>query len=409
MPRLPVLLVLLGLTVGCSTGQGIPIGTGIPTEGGPSTGSSAAPVSPGAPKISVDVMAEGLEHVWDIGFLPGGAALITERPARIRLLSSTMPGARVTEIAADLDDVYVAGEGGLMGLVIHPDFARTRRFTTCQTHQDNGRPVDVRLVTWELSPDGALARRVANPLVAGLPLNPSGRHSGCRPTIGPDGYLYVGTGDSARAAVSQDRTQLGGKVLRIDLATGGPAPGNPFTSSPNAAERLVYTYGNRNVQGVTVQPGTGRLFGAEHGPAVNDEINILRAGANYGWDPSRGGTQNRYDESVPMTDLQRFPDAVPPVWSSGGDTEAICGAAFITGAHWGDIQGLLAVAALAGSKLLLMRVDPDGAVTEVGQLPQLDGSYGRLRAVRPGPDGALYVTTSNGDDDKVLRIAPDGT
>ncbi|MGH3475478.1 MAG: PQQ-dependent sugar dehydrogenase [Pseudonocardiaceae bacterium] len=407
MLRLPVLLVLVGVVVGCS--QGTPISPGIPTQG-PVTGSPAAPPStPSAPEIRVDVVAAGLEHGWDIGLLPGGSALITERPARIRLLSSTRPGARVTEVAAELGDVYVAGEGGFMGLVVHPDFAQTRRFTTCQTHQEDDRPVDVRLVTWELSPDGARATRVADPLVAGLTLNPSGRHSGCRPTIGPDGYLYVGTGDSARAAVPQDRTQLGGKVLRIDLGTGGPAPDNPFAGSPNAAERLVFTYGHRNVQGVTVQPGTGRLFGAEHGPSVDDEINLLRAGANYGWDPSRGGIRDGYNESVPMTDLQRFPDAVPAVWSSGGDVEAICGATFITGDQWGDMQGLLAVAALAGSKLLLMRVDPAGTVTEVGQLPQLDGSYGRLRAVRSGPDGALYVTTSNGDDDKVLRVAPAGT
>jgi glucose/arabinose dehydrogenase len=401
MGRLPVLLVLFGLVAGCSIGgQTDPVRAGIPTAG-PSG-------APSAPQIRVDAVAAGLEHVWDIGFLPGGAALITERSARIKLLSSTRPGARVTEVAADLDDVYVRGEGGLMGLVVHPDFAHSRRFTTCQTHQERGRPVDVRLVTWELAPDGARARRVADPLVGGLTLNPSGRHSGCRPTLGPDGYLYVGTGDSAMAAVSQDRTRLGGKVLRIDLTTGGPAPGNPFAGSPNAAERLVFTYGNRNVQGVTIQPGTGRLFATEHGPYVDDEINILRAGANYGWDPSRGGTRGGYDESVPMTDQQRFPDAVPAVWSSGGDTEAICGAAFLTGAQWGTMQGLLAVAALKGTKLLLMRVDPNGAVTEVGQLPQLNGTYGRLRAVRVGSDGALYVTTSNGDDDRVLRVAPIG-
>jgi glucose/arabinose dehydrogenase len=405
MGRLPVLLVLFALLAGCSIGgQSAPVSAGVPTGSPSGTSHSPAPAD-----VRVGVVAAGLEHVWDIGFLPGGAALITERPARIKLLSSTRPGARVTEVAADLDDVYVRGEGGLMGLVVHPDFAHSRRFTTCQTHQERGRPVDVRLVTWELSPDGARARRVADPLVAGLTLNPSGRHSGCRPTIGPDGYLYVGTGDSAMAAVSQDRTRLGGKVLRIDLGTGGPAPGNPFAGSPNAAERLVFTYGNRNVQGVTIQPGTGRLYATEHGPYVDDEINILRAGANYGWDPSRGGTQTSYDESVPMTDQQRFPDAVPAVWSSGGDTEAICGAAFLTGAQWGTMQGLLAVAALKGTKLLLMRVDPNGAVTEVGQLPQLNGNYGRLRAVRVSSDGALYVTTSNGDDDKVLRVAPAGT
>jgi glucose/arabinose dehydrogenase len=398
MSRLPVLLVLFGLVVACAIGgQGAPVGAGVPH------GSSAVPA---APQIRVDVLAAGLEHVWDIGFLPGGSALITERPARIKLLSSTRPGARITEVAADLDDVHVAGEGGLMGLLVHPDFANTRRFTTCQTHLEGGRPVDVRLVTWELAADGARARRVADPLVAGLTLNPSGRHSGCRPTLGPDGYLYVGTGDSARGAVSQDRTRLGGKVLRIDLATGEPAPGNPFAGSANAAERLVFSYGHRNVQGVTVQPSTGRLFAAEHGPDVDDEINLLRAGANYGWDPSRGGTRDGYNENVPMTDLARFPDAIPAVWSSGGDTEAICGAAFITGEQWGTMRGLLAVAALKGTKLLLMRVDPNGTVTEVGQLPQLDGTYGRLRAVRVGGDGALYVTTSNGDDDKVLRVAP---
>jgi aldose sugar dehydrogenase len=409
MLRLPVWLVLLGFAVGCTTGsQGAPIGAGVPPQGPGSQSSAGSPQPPAAPAIRVDVVAAGLEHVWDIGFLPGGSALITERPARIRLLSSARPGARVTEVAAELGDVYVAGEGGLMGLVVHPDFAKSRRFTTCQTHQKQGRPVDVRMVTWELSSDGARARRVADPLVAGFPLNSSGRHSGCRPTIGPDGYLYVGTGDSATAAVPQDRARLGGKVLRIDLGTGALAPNNPFANSSNAAERLVFTYGNRNVQGVTVQPGTGRLFSAEHGPDVNDEINLLRAGGNYGWDPSRGGTRNSYDESVPMTDLQRFPDAVPAVWSSGRDTEAICGAAFITGEQWGGMQGLLAVAALKGAKLLLMRVGSDAVVTQVGQLPQLNGSYGRLRAVRAGDDGALYVTTSNGDDDKVLRIAPVG-
>ncbi|HKR48354.1 MAG TPA: PQQ-dependent sugar dehydrogenase, partial [Pseudonocardiaceae bacterium] len=137
MPLLPVLLVLLGLVVGCS--QGAPIRPGIPTQG-PVTGSSAAPSGPpAASTIRVDVVAAGLEHVWDIGLLPGGSALITERSARIRLLSSTRPGARVTEVAAELGDVYVAGEGGLMGLVVHPDFAKTRRFTTCQTHQEASR------------------------------------------------------------------------------------------------------------------------------------------------------------------------------------------------------------------------------------------------------------------------------
>ncbi|MGH3931854.1 MAG: PQQ-dependent sugar dehydrogenase [Pseudonocardiaceae bacterium] len=393
--RLTLLVAVLVFTAGCSTGAPEPpLGTGVPVTG-----------NARVPAVQVEVLASGLEHIWDIGWLPDGSALITERPARIRLLSATRPDAKLTQVAVDLDDVYVRGEGGLMGLAVHPDFAQTRRFTTCQTHQADGTPVDVRLITWELSPDATQARRVVDPLLAGLTLNPSGRHSGCRLTLGPDGSLYVGTGDSARSAASQDRTSLGGKVLRIDLRTGEGAPGNPYTDAPNADTR-IFSYGHRNVQGVVVQPGTDQIFTAEHGPDVDDEINILRAGGNYGWDPSRGGTRSSYDESVPMTDLQRFPDAVPAVWSSGGRTEAICGVAFIEGTQWGDMQGLLAVATLKGSALLLLRVDPAGGVVGVGQLPQLDGSFGRLRTVRQGPDGALYVTTSNGDDDQVLRITP---
>lgn len=355
-----------------------------------------------APALRVTEVAGGLEHVWDVGFLPDGRLLVTERPGRISVLSGGGAGATLTPVAADLGDVYVRGEGGLMGLAVLPG---TDRFVTCQTHAEGGRPVDVRLVSWEL--DGTTARRVADPLVAGLPINPSGRHSGCRPTLAPDGALIVGTGDTARGALSQDRTSLGGKTLRIDPATGGPAPGNPFAGSANPAERLVNTYGHRNVQGVAVRPGTGEIYTAEHGPKTDDEINRLRSGANYGWDPSQGGTVGGYDESVPMTDLTRFPDAVPAVWRSGAPPEAISGATFLSGPRWGPLDGTLAVAALRGEKLLLMTLGPDGAVASVAVPPALDGTFGRLRTARSGPDGALYVTTSNGAaDDKLLRIDP---
>jgi glucose/arabinose dehydrogenase len=266
--------------------------------------------------------------------------------------------------------------------------------------------VDVRLITWELSDDGRSARRVRDPLVGGLPVNRSGRHSGCRPTLAPDGSVLVATGDTARGNIAQDRTILGGKVLRIDLETGGPAPGNPFERSGNANERLVYTFGHRNVQGVAIQPGTGQAYSAEHGPDVDDEVNRLQAGGNYGWDPSQGGTVGGYDESVPMTDKQRFPDAVEAVWSSGDHTEAICGLVFLTGSEWGTLEGTLAVTTLKASKLLFMTLGPDGKVTNVTAPAELDGKFGRLRAARLGPDGALYVTSSNGDDDSLIRISP---
>ena len=365
---------------------------------------SPAPRNTAVPGLAVEVVTEGLEHGWDIGFLPGGQVLVTERPGRISLVSGVREGARRSTVRADLDDVYAQGEGGLMGMVVHPDFATSREFTTCQTHEEDGNPEDIRLVTWRLSEDQRSAQRVKT-LLSGLPIS-TGRHSGCRPEIAADGALLVGTGDTAQGNIPQDRTILGGKVLRLDLKSGDPLPDNPFASSSNRRERYVLSYGHRNVQGVAVQPGTGVVYTAEHGPSFNDEVNRIRAGANYGWDPSQGGTVGGYDESVPMTDRERFPDAVPATWQSGRTTQAVCAAEFLEGSQWAGLEGALAVTALKGAKLLLLTLKPDGTLAKVAVPEATNGPYGRLRAARMGPDGALYVTTTNGDDDKLLRISP---
>ncbi|MEZ5095417.1 MAG: PQQ-dependent sugar dehydrogenase [Nocardioides sp.] len=148
------------------------------------------------------------------------------------------------------------------------------------------------------------------------------------------------------------------------------------------------------------------MFSAEHGPDNNDEVNLIRAGANYGWDPSRGGTVGGYDESVPMTDRRRFPDAVPAVWRSGSTTQAICAAAFLAGEQWGDLEGALVLTALKGAKLIMLDLGADGRVLDVRIPAETNGPYGRLRAARVGPDGALYVTTTNGSHDQLLRITP---
>ena len=360
-----------------------------------------APPAPAPSGLKVEVVVDGLSHGWDVGFLPDGGMLIPQRPGKLALVK----GGKATEVRADFGDVLVRGEGGLMGLVVHPDFPRSRLFTTCQTHQENGQAVDIRLVTWQLSADSTSATKVKDPLLGGLPVNPSGRHSGCRPTMAPDGTLLVGTGDTANGSIAQNRQSLGGKVLKIDLATGEAARGNPFESSQNANERRILTYGHRNVQGVAVRPKTGQIITAEHGPDVDDELNSSKPGANYGWDPSKGGTQGGYDESVPMTDLRRFPDAVPSIWASGDPTEAICGAAFLDGAQWGDLNGVLAVTALKGSKLLLFTLTPEGGVHSVAIPKELDDTLGRLRGARQGPDGALYLTTSSGSNDKLLKVS----
>ena len=373
--------------------------------GGSEAGSpSPAPRSTAVPALAVEEVVGGLEHGWDIGFLPDGTALVTERPGRIQHVSSLRTGATLTRVDADLDDVYVNSEGGLMGMVVHPDFATSREFTTCQTHQEGGTPVDIRLVTWRLSADGGSAERVRT-LLDGLPLS-SGRHSGCRPELDAGGALVVGTGDTAVGSIPQDLTSLGGKTLRLDLTTGEPMPDNPFADAKNANQRYVTSYGHRNLQGVALQPGTGRIYTAEHGPSSNDEVNIIEPGANYGWDPAQGGTVGGYDEGVPMTDTTRYPDAVPAIWQSGRTTQAVCAAEFLEGEQWGAFDGALVITALKGAKLLVLTLEDDGSVAEVSVPEATNGPYGRLRAARLGPDGALYVTTTNGDDDRLLRITP---
>lgn len=403
IPAVAVLATLSACSGNTAVGQSIESPAATTTSAGPSSAGPAADPQR-KPGFKVEQVTGGLEHGWDIGFLPDGKILITERPGRFALVSGNQPGATVTHIKADLSDVFSSGssEGGLLGMVIHPDFKVTHQFTTCLDHKDNGVPTDIRLVTWQLSDDETSAVRVKD-LLTGLPINKSsGRHSGCRPTFASDGALLVGTGDTASdPRISQDRNRLGGKVLRISLSTGTPAAGNPFPNSP------VYTYGHRNVQGVAPRPGTDQVFTVEHGPDKNDEVNLLKAGANYGWDPSRGGANTTsYDEGVPMTDLQRFPDAVQAKWESGATTEATCAAVFLNGPQWGAFNGALVVTALKGAKLLVLTLDAPGNVTSVTIPDEFKDKYGRLRAARMGPDGALYLTTSNGKDDKLLRVTP---
>lgn len=344
-----------------------------------------------APDLEVQVVVDGLRHPWDVALTPEGTALVTERGGR--LLAHDERGTR--EVEADLGDLFVGSEAGLMGVAVSPDFGRTREFALCHaTQADDGRPRDVRVTRWRLDETAGAAERTGT-VVDGLPIS-SGRHSGCRLRFAPDGTLRVGTGDAAEGENPQDPGSLGGKTLRLRLD--GTVPGdNPFADRPGSAA-AVYTLGHRNVQGLAVQPGTDTIWSAEHGPGRDDEINVLRPGGNYGWDPAPG-----YDESVPMTDREQFPDAVEAAWSSGRPTVAVSGAAFLEGPQWGAWDGALAVAELKNTGVGVHRVEGSG-ITGTTRMEELEDDYGRLRSLTLDDDGALWATTANGDDDAVLRI-----
>ena len=372
---------------------------------GQGPGKSAEAVSPAVvgarepgPELTVTEIVKGLSYPWGIDFTPDGTMLFTQRAG---VLNARLTNGAVKQVDADLGDLLVDGFAGLQALAVDPDFSTNRRFYTLQGH--TGREMQV--IAWTIDADYDEATRVVDPLVEGIPVGPGPWHSGGRLLFGPEGYLWIATGDGRVVTGAQDLTSLGGKVLRVDPQTGAGAPGNPFgASSP------VYAYGFRNPQGLALRPGTDQMWLVEHGPKHDDEINLLKAGGNYGWDPiPDDGTLVFYDypdeAGVPMTDLAKFPSARQARWSSGFPTLATSGAVFLDGPQWGEWEGRLAVATLKTKSLRVFEFTEQGDFASQIVVPELDGSQGRLRTPVLGPDGALYIATSNRPgNDRILRV-----
>jgi glucose/arabinose dehydrogenase len=323
-------------------------------DGAPSASTSSSTPT-GAPALDVEVVLDGLDHPWDVVQAPDGTLLVDQRGGGF---TAVLRDGSPREVRADFGDLFARGETGLMGMSLDPDFAHNRRLYSCQGMRSGS----IGVVAWTVAPDWSAATRAADPLIGGIPVNrASGRHGGCRLRFAPDGALLIGTGDNAVGTNPQDPTSLAGKVLRADASTGKVSVWNR-----------------------------------------DDEVNLLRAGANYGWNPVGSGT---YDESVPMTDPD-IPGAVPAVWSSGFPTLATSGATFLDGRQWGAYDGLLVIGLLKAQGVLALRLDASGALQDQFRLPELDGRFGRLRSVQQGTDGALYVTTDNGANDQLLRVTP---
>lgn len=335
------------------------------------------------PELAVETAVSGLEAPWEMVFLPDGRMLVTERPGRVRVIENGV--LQPEPLAASLD-VAATGEGGLLGMVLDPGFAENRTLYLYHTYSTGG-GVANRVVRFRLAENRLEEQQV---ILDGIP--GSRIHNGGRIAFGPDGKLYIGTGDASQPDLAQDRRSSAGKILRINGDGSIPAD-NPFPGSP------VYSLGHRNVQGLAWEPGTGQLYATEHGPSNHDEVNRIEAGANYGW-PQMQGNEGEGDGFT------------PPVIESGTGTWAPSGATFVQGDTFPAWSGQLLFAGLRSATLWRLNLDAGGDPPPL--TPLLEGEYGRLRQVVQGPDGLLYVLTNNRDgrgnpdqqDDRILRIQP---
>lgn len=364
-----------------------------------SSPSQAAP-----PSLDVEVLEDGLSIPWDLTFLPDGAMLFTQRDLKTVTLRKTNGDTSV--VLNSPTGMWNSGETGLMGIEADTTDSTGLTFFTCHGYK-SGTTQDVRVVRWRLNAERTSAT-LDRTLFGGLP-STTGRHAGCALLKGGSYALYVGTGDAATGKVPQSRTSGGGKVLRVDTRTGAGYSGNPYISSSVAMKRRLFTYGHRNVQGLA-RHSSARVWSVEHGSYRDDEVNALVSGGNYGWNPvPRKAGDPSYNEgsNSPMTDYAISGTQRGAAWRSGDPTVATSGATFLYGSMWGEYEGRLAVTALKDQSLRVIPVISKYDLGSSTRPAALNGTYGRLRAAVQGPDGALYITTSNGGgSDKILRVTP---
>ena len=346
------------------------------------------------PQLHVSRMITGLDHPWDVQPIGQGRLLYTQRD---RATLSVWQHGSSHQVRFPSSKVWVSGETGLMSLAIDPSFASSGRFYTCQGGTTK-HGHEVHVLAWHLNDAATRATRLGE-VIGGFPTS-SGRHGGCRLLIARDGSMLVGTGDAAIGTNPEDLHSLGGKTLRLDPRTGKPWPTNPFVHAKNRHQRFIQTYGHRNVQGLA-QRRDGSLWSVEQGTYRDDEVNKLRNGGDYGYNPVPG-----YNEDVPMTDQSLPGKQVRARWRSGNPTLATSGGTFVRGKKWGALNGALAVGVLKDERLLFLSFDRTGHLQRA-RAPRPLGQFGRLRSVTVAPDHDLLVTTDNGNgNDAILRVSP---
>lgn len=317
------------------------------------------------------IVAKNLQIPWSLAFLPDGDLVFTQRTGEVMLLAK---GTSIPVLVSKIDDVLQSGEGGLLGIAVSPNFPTNKSIFVYFTYLENGSRTLNRVVRYRFSDGELLARVVIVDAIPGAVF-----HNGGRLKFGPDGFLYITTGDAQEPSLSQDTGTLAGKILRVD-EDGNSVSGNPFGNP-------VYSYGHRNPQGIAWD-SAGKLWETEHGQSATDEVNLIEPGKNYGWPIIRDDTKRD--------------GMISPIVQSGLATWAPSGAAYL--------DGYLYFAGLRGEGLFRLSVE------DVSDLAKVIDNLGRVRDVVVGPDNLLYIATGNTDgrgkprtgDDKIIAVDPKG-
>jgi glucose/arabinose dehydrogenase len=332
-------------------------------------------ITPAFAELNVDVMVDGLNNPWEIVFGPDGDIYFTERDGRIWKIEE-FGEAKVIETFTKSGSY----EGGTLGLALHPEFEKNKKIYVYQTNLEM-EFFQNKVFSFTVDDDMLTDRQIIIDDIPGALW-----HDGGRIAFGPDGKLYITTGDAVNPGWSQDLSSLAGKILRIN-PDGTIPDDNPFDSSP------IFSYGHRNPQGIAWS-SDGLLVSSEHGPSGemgygHDEINVIVKGKNYGWPKVVG-------DSSDVT-------LVNPIIHSGEQTWAPSGMVYFDSNKIPSLDGKFLVGALRGQHLMVVDVAEDGSLISAEKL--FEGDFGRIRTAQIGPDGVLYLLTANGDNDKIIRIS----
>lgn len=394
-----------------------------------------------APNLSAKPILSKLTNPWDMAFLPDGTMFFTEKcnGLSVRSASGTVTKLLGMKDSKDYDttaaDLFCEGQAGMNGVAVDPDFTKNR-FIYVYSASNITAPGTNRVMRFVVNADNTkLSDRkdivtdiVYKPAASDLPFGGPGAHNGGRIRFSPgDGFLYVTTGDTHNGEVPQSPTKIGGKVLRIDRE-GNAAPNN---GAPQGFDPRIYTYGHRNPQGIGFRPGTNQAVTAENGPWHSDEVTVLKAGGNAGWDP-RPNVNGRKDcpanycgyspnqmaamdpkeraTFMPMTDLKAYPNAMKPAWNNAGLSQGLSSGTFLSGKQWKDWDGKMIVSFMGigihgtpvGNRLDLLDISKDGTSAKRTTI-SLPMPAGRFRSVVQGPDGDLYVATDEGE---IYKMTP---